>query len=265
MGLDAVPTRWQSLPMSDLRPFPTDWQRALCIAAHPDDLEYGTSAGVARWTSEGKEVTYLLVTRGEAGIDTMRPDEAGPVREQEERDGAREVGVDTVDFLDGFPDGVVEHGLDLRRALAREIRRRRPDLVITGTYAPTFGGFILNQADHRVVGLEVLDAVAAAGNRWIFPELVDEGFEPWSVRYQGWVGDAPTHEVEVSAEHFEAAVRSLEAHAAYNAALPKEFPAPRQLLTFNLADQSGLGEGGVPARYRLAVQLFGDHQGPPGA
>lgn len=223
--------------MTTLQPFPTDWQRALCIAAHPDDLEYGTAGAVARWTSEGKEVTYLLVTRGEAGIDTMHPDEASRVREQEERTGAREVGVSEVDFLEGFADGVLEGGPALRRALSREIRRRRPEVVVTGTYALRFDGGHLNQADHRVVGLEVIDAVAAAGNRWIFPELVDEGFEPWAgVRLICWAGAGATHELELTGEHFEAAVRSLEAHQAYNSALPDDFPSPRQVVTFSLAD-----------------------------
>ena len=100
--------------MSTPEPFPTDWQRALCIVAHPDDLEYGTAAAVAAWTEQGKAVSYLLVTRGEAGIDTMHPDEAAGVREQEERDGAREVGVERVDFLEGYHDGVLENGLGLR-------------------------------------------------------------------------------------------------------------------------------------------------------
>lgn len=242
--------------MTTTEPFPTDWQRALCVVAHPDDLEYGTAAAVAAWTEAGKEVTYLLVTRGEAGIDTMAPDRAAVVREQEERDGAREVGVERVDFLEGFHDGVLENGLDLRRALAREIRRLRPEVVITQTYAERFAGGMLNQADHRVVGREVLDAVAAAGNRWIFPELLDEGFEPWGgVRHLGWVGGTPTHSLDVTG-HFEAAVRSLEAHREYNAALPDTFPTPREILTFSLADPEGAGEDGRPARYVWGVDLF---------
>jgi LmbE family N-acetylglucosaminyl deacetylase len=65
--------------------FPTDWERALCIVAHPDDLEYGAAAAIARWTADGKHVSYLLVTRGEAGIDAMEPSEGGPLREAEER------------------------------------------------------------------------------------------------------------------------------------------------------------------------------------
>src|SRR5437879_3293967 len=92
-----------------------DWQRALCVAAHPDDLEYGTASAVARWTDQGKTVTYLLVTRGEAGIDGLQPSEAAPIREREERDGASHVGVDVVEFLDDHRDGVVEYGLPLRR------------------------------------------------------------------------------------------------------------------------------------------------------
>lgn len=234
-----------------LLPFPTDWQRALCIVAHPDDLEYGAAAAVARWTDEGKEVTYLLATRGEAGIDTMSPAEAGPVREQEERDGAREVGVEEVHFLDGFTDGVLEEDLLLRRALAREIRRVRPEVVTTLNYGETFGAGNLNQADHRVLGRSVLDAVAAAGNRWIFPELVAEGHEPWDgVRWIAVSADLePTHEVEVT-DTFDRAVASLEAHREYLAALGEDYPAPRELLGQLLGDPEQEG------RYRWAARVF---------
>src|SRR4051794_19158380 len=71
-----------SSPTDDLLPaLPDDWSRALCVVAHPDDLEYGAAAAVARWTAAGRTVTYLLATRGEAGIDSMPPHEAGPLRE----------------------------------------------------------------------------------------------------------------------------------------------------------------------------------------
>ena len=157
------------------------FETVLCVAAHPDDLEYGTAGAVDKWVRAGKTVTYLLVTRGEAGIDTMAPEQAGPAREQEERDGAAHVGVEVVEFLDGFTDGTVEHGLPLRRAIAREIRIRRPDLLVGMTYADRFAGGFVNQADHRAVGLATVDAKADAGNRWIFPDLLDEGLEPWQV------------------------------------------------------------------------------------
>lgn len=234
----------------NLEPFPTGWQRALCIVAHPDDLEYGTAAAVAGWTDAGKDVTYLLVTRGEAGISTMDPAQVGPLREQEERDGAREVGVEEVHFLEGFADGVVEADLELRRALAREIRRVRPEMVTTLTHAEAFEGGNLNQADHRAVGLSVIDAVAAAGNRWIFPELLAEGFEPWDgVRWIAVSAAAdPTHEIDVT-DHFERAVASLEAHREYLSALGPDYPTPRELLGDILAHPEQEG------RYRWAARV----------
>jgi LmbE family N-acetylglucosaminyl deacetylase len=95
-----------------LRPIDESWSSALAIAAHPDDLEYGAAAAVARWTSQGKHVAYCLATSGEAGIDGLAPDVCGPLPQQEERDAAGIVGVRSVEFL-GYPDGVPEYGLTL--------------------------------------------------------------------------------------------------------------------------------------------------------
>jgi LmbE family N-acetylglucosaminyl deacetylase len=92
------------------------WSRALCVVAHPDDLEFGAAAAVARWTDQGKAVVYAMVTSGEAGIDGLQPDEARRVREAEQLESARIVGVDAVEFL-GLPDGVLEYGVELRRAI----------------------------------------------------------------------------------------------------------------------------------------------------
>lgn len=220
----------------------------LCVVAHPDDIEYGTAAAVHRWIGEGASVAYFLLTRGEAGIDTMHPDEAARVREAEERESARRVGVDIVDFGDQR-DGAIEYGVALRRDIARAIRRVRPDLVVAGTWGERFVGGMVNQADHRAVGLATLDAVADAGNRWLHTELSDEGLEPWNgVRTIAVAASpTPTHWVDVSGEHFEAAVHSLEAHEAYNAALPSDFPVPRALL------QMILGGGGESVGVEHAV------------
>jgi hypothetical protein len=96
-------------------------------------------------------VTYLLATRGEAGIDGLPPDQCGPLREEEERAGAREVGVDVVEFLD-HRDGVVEYGLPLRRDITRAIRRHRPEILVGGDFAVRMVGGFTNQADHRASG-----------------------------------------------------------------------------------------------------------------
>lgn len=226
-----------------------DFRTVLCVVAHPDDIEYGLSAAVGRWTSAGVEVAYFLLTRGEAGIATMPPERAGPLREAEEIESARIVGVHDVRFGD-HRDGCVEFGAALRRDIARQIRRVQPDLVVAGTSETKFPGGFLNQADHRAVGLATLDAVADAGNRWIFPELVEEGLEPWEgVRYLAISASLePTHFVDVTS-HFEAAVASLEAHEAYNSALPETFPSPRELLG------EILGQGGQAAGVEYAVVL----------
>lgn len=223
---------------------PERWGRALCVVAHPDDLEYGAAAAVARWTAQGKEVAYLLVTRGEAGIDGLPPEQAAPLREAEERAGAREVGVRVVEFLDGYVDGVVEYGLGLRRDLARAVRRHRPDVVVGVTSAERFAGGFPNQADHRAVGLALLDAVRDAGNRWVFPELAaEEGLEPWpGVRCVCLSGaPEPTHGVDVTG-HVEACTASLAAHRAYLAGLGAGAPDPAGMLR-GITDAGGVRLG----------------------
>ncbi len=206
-----------------LAPLSDDWSTALCVVAHPDDMEYGAATAVARWTTERRQVAYALVTSGEAGIDGLDPATCGPLREAEEIAGARLVGVEEVEFL-GHPDGVVDGGLPLRRDLARVIRRRRPELVVGINFRlsfadpadPAAGGGAFNMADHRVVGLALLDAARDAGNRWIFPELADEGLEPWAgVRWAAFAGSPrATHFVDVTG-HLDRGIASLAAHRAY--------------------------------------------------
>lgn len=213
----------------------TTFDSVLCVVAHPDDIEYGMAAAVAKWTSAGKRVTYFLLTRGEAGIDTMDPVDAAPARADEERSSAAVVGVERVEFGD-HADGVIEYGVALRRDIAAAIRRARPDLVLTSTHAETFAGGALNQADHRAVGLATLDATADAGNRWIFSELVDDGLEPWKASALAIAaGPTSTHYVDVTG-HFDDAVESLEEHRLYNDALPEDYPKPEQLLQMILGD-----------------------------
>jgi LmbE family N-acetylglucosaminyl deacetylase len=213
-----------------LLPAPDDWERALCIVAHPDDMEFGAAAAVARWTGEGKDVAYCMVTSGEAGIDGMHPDECRTVREAEQVESARIVGVSEVDFL-RLPDGILEYGVPMRRELAAVVRRHRPDIVITGNFRDTWGGRNLNQADHIAVGRAVLDAVRDAGNRWVFPEQLGDGVEPWGGVRAVWAFGSPeaTHAVETT-QTFDAGVESLKAHGAYIDGLGWENWDPREFL-----------------------------------
>ncbi|PZS22931.1 MAG: PIG-L domain-containing protein [Pseudonocardiales bacterium] len=206
------------------------WSAALAIVAHPDDLEYGCAAAIAKWTSHGKNVAYCLVTRGEAGIDGLAPEQAGPLREQEQLASAAIVGVQVVDFL-GYNDGMLEYGLPMRRDIAAAVRKHRPQVVITGNFHDTWAPGVLNQADHIAVGRAVVDGVRDAANRWVFRDLLAHGLAPWRGVRTVLVAGSPaaTHGVDVT-EDFATGVQSLKAHSAYLAGLgsgpmsdPEEF------------------------------------------
>ncbi len=227
---------------AELAHLPEDWERALAVVAHPDDLEYGVAAAVARWTAAGKDVRYALVTSGEAGIGTMPPAETGPLREAEQRDSAAVVGVSHVEFL-GFADGYVSADLDLRRALAACIRRNRPEVMLSINYRDSFGGGSWNHVDHRNVGRALIDAARDAANPWIFPELAADGLEAWGgVRFIAFGGSPePTHAVDVTG-HLEAGFASLAAHATYLASLSGPMADPEAFLRPNAeADGQRLG------------------------
>jgi LmbE family N-acetylglucosaminyl deacetylase len=205
----------------------TDWNRVLCVVAHPDDMEYGTSAAVAMWTRRGVRVAYLLLTSGEAGMQTP-PEEVGPLRAEEQRRACAAVGVDQLTILD-HPDGMLVYGLDLRRDIARVIRQFRPDAVLTANFDFEAYG-MLNQADHRAAGVAVVDAVRDADNTWVFRELAAEGLAKWHTRCLLVVGPGrPTHALAVDEEAVAASVASLESHEAYLADLPGH-PKPAEFI-----------------------------------
>jgi LmbE family N-acetylglucosaminyl deacetylase len=221
-----------------MQPMPEDWTRAVAVVAHPDDLEYGVASAVARWTGQGKEVAYLLATRGEAGIAGMRPEQTGPTRVEEERRSAAVVGVSEVEFL-GHPDGLVEYGLPLRRDLAAAFRRLQPEVIITMSFDLTWGEEgPVNHSDHRAVGLAVLDACRDAANEWVFPEA---GPPCTGIRdaYVASTG-SPTHFADVTAT-IGAGIASLREHRAYIDGLGRDFD-PDEFLR-NMAGYIGLAAG----------------------
>lgn len=214
------------------------WQRVLCVVAHPDDTEYGISAAVNSWTKSGIDVSYLLLTSGEAGMRSA-PEIVGPLRAEEQRRACDCVGAGELVILD-HPDGHLVESLELRRDIARRIRQFRPDAVVTLTYefeAPHG----LNQADHRAAGRAAIDAARDAGNRWVFRDLLeDEGLEPWEpdVFLVGQANE-PTHVVPVDDDDVAAAVASLESHREYLAELPGH-PAPADFIPPLLAGGGAL-------------------------
>jgi LmbE family N-acetylglucosaminyl deacetylase len=221
-----------------MKPMPEDWSRAAAVVAHPDDLEYGAAAAVARWTGQGKHVAYVIASSGEAGIAGQHPGLVRALREDEERRSAAIVGVSDVLFL-GHPDGLIEYGVPLRRDLARALRQLQSEVVITMSFDLTWGeDGPVNHADHRAVGLAALDACRDAANEWLFPEL---DLPPAHVKDAYVVASGePSHFVDVTAT-MDAGIASLKEHRAYLAGLGGDFD-PGEFLR-DMAGYVGLGAG----------------------
>src|SRR3954453_815815 len=195
-----------------LEPFPTEWRTALLLVPHPDDPEYGCAAAVAKWTAQGKTVYYALAGRGEGGIAGMPPEEAGPLREAEERRSAAIVGVRDLQFWD-FPDSRIRDTPELRAKIADTITALAPDVVLTIYSGPEWAPGVPNQRDH----IEFSNAVAAAYDslndppRWLFEN-----------------GPEPTNYEVVDDYYIDVTVASLAAHEEYLSVLDPGTPVLEQ-------------------------------------
>jgi LmbE family N-acetylglucosaminyl deacetylase len=186
-------------PISDVR-------RALAVVAHPDDVDFGSAGTVARWVEQGVEVAYLLVTRGDAGgFDDTPRDQMPLLREAEQLAAAKAVGVEQVEFLDGYHDGTVTSSIELRRDITRVIRQFRPDRILTNSPLRRWDRIAgPSHPDHLAVGEATTCAIYPdSRNPFAFPELLtEEGLEPWVVRevwYAG--GPGPDHFVDITATY----------------------------------------------------------------
>ncbi|MBU8830642.1 PIG-L deacetylase family protein [Mycolicibacterium goodii] len=193
------------------QPFPTDWHSALVLVPHPDDPEYGIGAAVAKWTAAGKTVRYAFASRGEAGIAGMPPEQAGPLREGEQRRSAAIVGVEDVVFWD-FPDSNIRNTPQLRARIAETIEDLEPDIVITIYSGPSWAPDAPNQTDH----IEFAHAVAEAYDGLTRPP-----------RYLFENGPAATH-FEVIDGYTDAAIDALAAHEVYLSVLDPQTPVVEQ-------------------------------------
>lgn len=193
----------------------TSAQRILVIAAHPDDIEFGAAGSIAKWADEGAQMTFCLVTDGAAGSNEPGADLAAlaRARQQEQRDAAALLGVHDVRFL-GYPDGTLQHTLQLRRDLTRLIRELKPERVLIADPTLVFAGnFYVNHPDHRAAAEAALYAVfPSAGTRPIFPELLAEGLEPHDVG-ELWLffAQQPDTYIDISAQ-IERKVQALLCH-----------------------------------------------------
>ncbi len=160
-----------------------DSKQVLVVLAHPDDPEFFCGATLAQWARAGKEIHYLLLTCGEKGSDDpeMTPEALCVDRQAEQRAAADVIGAGEIVFLHHH-DGELSNTYDLRREIVREIRRFRPHTIVScDPTAVIRMNSAINHPDHRAAGAATLDAIfPAAGNRMYFPELLQEGLEPWS-------------------------------------------------------------------------------------
>lgn len=189
----------------------------LIISAHPDDSEFGAAGTVARWTGQGKRVVYVICTSGEKGTAdrSLQPDELARLREQEQQAAAKELGVQSVEFL-RYPDQGLEDTPELRKHIVQIIRTFRPDTVVTSDPYRRY----LWHRDHRVIGQVVADALFPfARDHLAYPDLIDAGFEPHKVKEAFfWGAEDINHREDITAT-FDRKLAALRCHASQVKAL----------------------------------------------
>jgi LmbE family N-acetylglucosaminyl deacetylase len=227
-------------------------KQILVISAHPDDVDFSAAGTVARWTDAGIKVSYCVVTDGDAGgYDPSIPREEIPaLRRAEQTAAASAVGVSDLRFL-GYPDGMVEATIGLRRDLARVIRQVRPERVLCPTPERNYIRMPPSHPDHRAVGSAALDAVYPdARNPFTFRELLaDEGLEAWKVREVWMSGVSPNHYVDVT-DTFDRKVAALRAHESQTGQMEGLADFLRGWLARN-AEQAGWPEGRLAEAFQV--------------
>ena len=189
--------------------------RALVVAAHPDDAEYGSSGTVARLIREGWEFVYVMCTDGSKGSSEpdMTQSKLSKIRKQEQINAGKVLGLKDIVFLD-YEDSYLTPNLDLRRDIAREIRRHRPDIVICQYPMRNLdGGWGVGHPDHIAAGEATLSAIfPTARDRLTFPELLEAGLEPHKVA-EAWIMGHPEPDLYVDiSDHMETSVKALTSH-----------------------------------------------------
>jgi LmbE family N-acetylglucosaminyl deacetylase len=191
-------------------------ESAMVIVAHPDDIEFSCAGTLAKWARAGCRISLVLCTSGDVGIarQDITRQQAAAIREAEATTAAEILGATEIRFL-REPDGLLQATLELRKCLVREIRRFRPEVLITGDPTVVFvGDWYINHPDHRAAALAALEAAfPAAGQPHVFEELAAEGLTPHKVRkvYITHWGDGDT--MVAIDDTIDTKVAALKAHA----------------------------------------------------
>lgn len=237
-----------------MTPIPdSEIQRVLVVTAHPDDVDFGAAGTIAGWTAAGIEVSYCLATYGDAGgLDPAVPrSEIPTIREAEQRAAAAVVGVEDVTFL-GYPDGRVDVSQDLRRDISRQIRRVRPQRVLTQSPVRNYQRIGASHPDHLHTGEAALCAVYPdARNPYAHPELLlNEGLQDWKVA-EVWLMGGPErdHYFDVTGT-FDKKVSALREHKSQTAHMDDLEGLLRTWLTAG-AEAAGLPDGRLAEGFQV--------------
>jgi LmbE family N-acetylglucosaminyl deacetylase len=227
-------------------------ERILVVVAHPDDVDFGAAGSVAAWTSQGVDVSYCIITDGDAGgfdESVSRPDMAR-IRREEQTAAAREVGVSDIHFL-GYPDGRVQATLELRRDISRVIRRVKPQRVLSQSPQRNWQRIFASHPDHLAAGEATLCAVYPdSRNPFAHPELLAEGFEPHTVP-EVWLMGGPEPDVAVDiTDTFPRKVAALQQHVS-QVAHRDDLEKMLREWTSAIAKANGLPEGRLAEAYRV--------------
>lgn len=223
---------------------PEEPERILVVTAHPDDVDFGAAGTVAKWVSEGSEVSYCIVTDGDAGgfDDAVDRSEIGPIRRAEQTEAAMAVGVTDLHFL-GYPDGRLTPTIELRRDISRVIRQVRPARVVCQSPHRNYQRIFASHPDHLAAGEAALCAVYPdARNPYAHPELAAEGLAAHTVPEVWMMGSAEVDVYVDITDHFDAKITALRCHASQH---PDPGGLDARIRAWNgaTAEAGGLPEG----------------------
>jgi LmbE family N-acetylglucosaminyl deacetylase len=235
--------------------------RALVVTAHPDDMEFGAAGTLAKWADEGADITLCIGTDGSTGTQDreLMGDKLRDIRLEETERAARLVGIKKVEWL-GYRDGYVEYTLDLRRDIARVFRIHKPHRFMVMDPAPVVEDRFINHPDHRAIGQASLDVSMTAGTTpGHFPELLDEGHEPWRGLREVWVAGPGLHRrvVDIS-DTIDRKIAALRCHVSQVGENAGDIERFVRDYTADLGKSAGFAHG---ESFRVISQGPGFHEG----
>ncbi len=236
-----------------MTPLPdSEIKRVLVVMAHPDDCDFGAGGTIAQWTSQGIEVSYCIITNGDQGGEEsgIPVEEMAKVRQQEQRDAGRALGVTEITYLN-YRDGWLMPSIELRKEIVRAIRIAKPDRMVVQSPERNWERIYSSHPDHLAAGETAIQAVYPdARNPFAFPELKAAGLEPWRVR-EVWITGSPTpnHFVDIT-ETFSKKMAALHAHVSQTAH-NKELENMVRSWGERNAEANGLAQGRVAEIFKV--------------